>query len=150
MILKIPTNRASTTHPSQHRTNRAEENLIFVVVGFARDRSGGRPDTGRRGLDARGNEFQRIRQESISVALVVDETTVSLGVITLHNQIDGASVVVTGDRRATGSTIAKSKKVGKENRGFSKPSDRRKIESARCSTVACWPCGGGGGWCFDL
>lgn len=83
-----------------------------MVVSFAGDRSGGRPDTGRRGLDARGNEFQRIRQESVSVALVVGETTVSLGVITLHNQIDGASVVVTGDRRATGSTIAKSIKVG--------------------------------------
>lgn len=93
-------------------TGRTEENLIFVVVSFAGDRGSGRPDTGRCGLDARGNEFQRIRQESISVALVVDETTVGLGAITLHNQIDGASGVVTGDRGATGSTIAKGIKGG--------------------------------------
>lgn len=78
-------------------------------MSLAGDRSGGRPDAGRRGLDARGNEFQRIRQESISVALVVGETTVGLVAVALHNQTDGASVVVVvvaGDRGAAGSAIA--------------------------------------------
>lgn len=62
-------------------------------MSLAGDRSGGRPDAGRRGLDARGNELQRARQESIRSAapLVVDEATVGLGAVTLHNQIDGAS-----------------------------------------------------------
>lgn len=80
-------------------------------MSLAGDRSGGRPDAGRRGLDARGNEFQRIRQESTTVALVVGETTVGLGAVALHNQTGGASVVAAGDWGAAGSAIARDIKV---------------------------------------